>query len=257
VPIVSAEDACKEAASSVPFDICMSKLAAQGARIREVESQCTKAFPNDVALNTECREFCWARTDEPTSCAIEATIWSTNRREFEEAQRNQLIGVASVLIIIVAMIAILAFKKTRSAVGQNIARSIYAMFGWDIRRISQRWNSYRAPQRNDVSPQIKSSGAAVPSASPTTDSNKTRPKSGSVVVLLNIGRVLMWLWIISGVGHLVIGPDILGAIQQPYYMFACILQIIAAITFLILMTRALRRRAHALAQLQPKTGDKE
>jgi hypothetical protein len=76
-----------------------------------------------------------------------------------------------------------------------------------------------------------------------------------MVVLLNIGRALMWLWIINGIGHLLLGPDVLGAIQQPFYMFACILQIIAAIAFLSLMTRAIRRRMHPGSQVEPPTGN--
>jgi hypothetical protein len=186
------------------------------------------------------------------------TTLLNNQREFEEAHRNYLIAMGSLLVVAVVIVSMLVVKRSRSAIGRIAACGIYAVSGFDLRRIAERWRSYRPQEREDSSHQIASSGeATVSAAKPTSAEKRTGEKGGSIEAFLNIGRVLMGLWIINGTGHLLLGPGVLGAIQQPSYMFACILQIIAAIAFLSLMTGAIRRRMHLTpaALGEPRSGD--
>lgn len=258
----SDEAYCRQSEPETPLDQCLSTRAEVSARIAdrdtEIESRCSAAFPKDITRNNECRTFCWARNDDAASCTLEVTTFLNNRRDFEVAQRNHLLAMSSLVILVIAIVAILVIKRTRSAIWRSLARGIYAASGFDVRKIRVRWDGYHPQDRENSHPQITSSETATISAVvPTSDKKEIHRRGGPMVMLLNIGRVLMWLWIINGVGRLLLGPDVLSPIQQPFYMFACMLQVIAAIAFLSLMTRAIRRRKHATptSSADPPTGD--
>jgi hypothetical protein len=142
MPFITAEEACKEFEPNQPLAECLSQAAAQGARSVEIEKLCTSAFPTDVKLNNECREFCWARTDDAASCTLEATEFINSEREFQHAQRHHQMVLGALLIGLVAVIVILMVRRTRSAIGRFLARCIYSVSGFDIRRISERWRRY-------------------------------------------------------------------------------------------------------------------
>jgi hypothetical protein len=246
---VTDEEVCRKYEPSIPLDVCMAEQKAAGVRALEVESQCTAAFPNDVKANTDCREICWARKDDAASCALEATALIEKYREedraVKDADRHRMIVIGVLSTIVLVIVLLLIVKRTRSAIGSFIARGIYAVSGFDVRKISERWDGYRRRDQDDSNQQAaESTVVSVSAAAPIPGEQTGMKKRGSSLVLLNIGRVLMWMWIINGVGHLLLGPPLIGPIQQPIYAFACLIQIVAAIIFLYLMTKAVRRRKH-------------
>jgi hypothetical protein len=275
MPIVtpkSDEDYCRQTEPNTPFDQCLSTRAEVSARIvvryDEIGSRCSAAFPKDVAKNNECRTFCWARNDDAASCTAEVVFLLNNQRELEEGQRNHVVTVGAFLLAVAMLVVIIYSKRTRSAllrftapIARLPARLILAVSGFDARRIHDRWNDYRQQDRSVQHP-VPVVAEAEDAGAPTSLSTPERlpTTSGKSVALLNVGRFLMWMWIINGVGHLLLGPPVIGQIPQPYYTLACIAQIGVAIFLLSLMTRAIRVRrlnpGQVVQDKQPSDADK-
>lgn len=96
-------------------------------------------FPNNVDLNNDCRTFCWGRTDSAVSCSFEASVLIHNRLEYEQAQRHHQLMIVLVVAAVLALAALLLIGRTRRA----FARGVYAVTGYDLRKVTKRWDGYR------------------------------------------------------------------------------------------------------------------
>jgi hypothetical protein len=147
MPFVTDEQVCQQDYPSEQLATCVARLAAegraQGARISEVNKRCTALYPADVALNNECRLSCWSSSEDALNCTVKMAILLNQRREYEIAQRHHEIVVGSVVIGCVAVVTLLLVRRTRTAIGRYTARCIYAVSGFDMRRVSERWGRYR------------------------------------------------------------------------------------------------------------------
>src|SRR5882724_1098533 len=131
MPVITAEEYCRKYEPDLPLAACLSKQTAEDARTVEIQTRCSWAFPTDVARNNECRAFCGPRTDDAASCVLTVTILLNDQRDFENAQRHHQIVTGSLLLVFAAIVSIFTLKRAaRSAV----ARSIYAVSGFDVRR---------------------------------------------------------------------------------------------------------------------------
>jgi len=177
---VTDEEVCRKYESSIPLDVCMAEQKAAGVRALEVESQCTAAFPNDVKANTDCREICWTRKDDAASCALEATTLIEKYREedraVKDADRHHMIVIGVLSTVVLVIVLLLIVKRTRSAIGSFIARGIYAGSGFDVRKISERWDAYRRRDQEDSNHQVSASTEDPVSAPAPIPEEQTRTK---------------------------------------------------------------------------------
>lgn len=235
------------------FLICGTAQAAEGSGL-VVDCGGGVYFP----LGTDCRAVSpkqWR--DRSEQQAQEQRAWDARRQEQQHADEMQraeeeqhvhqvrlaVAGAILLIVIVVIVLLLIVITRKRLAIGSFIARGIYAVSGFDVRKISERWDGYRRRDQEDRNqPAAESTVVSVRAAALIPGEQTGKKKRGSSLVLLNIGRVLMWMWIINGVGHLLLGPPLTGPIQQPIYAFACLIQIVAAIIFLYLMTKAVRAR---------------
>jgi len=117
MPLVTPEENCARLFPYLTPAECSTKQATVGARSIYIMTHCASVFPNDVARNNECRKFCWARTDEASSCTLELTALLNNQHAIEDVQRTHVIAKASMSVVLVAIIAMLAIKRSRSVIG--------------------------------------------------------------------------------------------------------------------------------------------
>jgi hypothetical protein len=240
------------------FLICGTALGAEGSSL-VVDCGGGVYFP----LGTDCRAVSAKQLgDRAEQQAQEQRAWNEQQQERQHAYemqraeekqhihkvRLEIAGASLPIVMVVIVMLLMVITTKRLAIGSLFARGIYTVSGFDVRKLSERWYGYPRRSQADSNQQVAESTVVSVSAAALIPGEQTgMERPGSSLVLLNIGRVLMWIWIISGVGHLLVGPPLIGPIQQPIYAFACLIQIVAAISFLYLMTKAARRREHTSA----------
>jgi hypothetical protein len=240
------------------FLICGAAQAAEGSPL-VVDCGAGVYFP----FGTDCRSVSPKQLgDRAEQQAQEQRAWNAQQQEQQHAYeiqraeeqqhihqvRLEVVGAILLIVIVVIVLLLIAITRKRLAIGSFIARGIYAVSGFDVRKISERWDGYRRRVQEDRNqPATESTVVSVNATALIPREQRGMKKRGSSLVLLNIGRVLMWIWIINGVGHLLLGPPLIGPLQQPIYAFVCLIQIVSAIIFLNLMTKAVRRRKHTSA----------
>jgi hypothetical protein len=101
-------------------------------------------------------------TDGTSKSVSTLRAWDAQRQEQQHAYEMQRadeeqhihqvrleVAGAVLPIVIVVIVLLLIVTRTRLAIGSFIARGIYAVSGFDVRKISERWDGYRRRDQED------------------------------------------------------------------------------------------------------------
>jgi len=195
------------------FLICGTAQAAEGSWL-VVDCGGGVYFP----LGTDCRAVSPKQLgDRAEQQAREQRAWNAQQQEQQHAYeiqraevqqhirqvRLEVAGAILLIVIVVIVLLLIVITRKRLAIGSFIARGIYAVSGFDVQKISERWDGYRRRGQDDSNQQAAESTVVSVSAAAPIPEEQTRTKKG--IEPAGIGG---WL-ILPGVG-LAISPILQG-----------------------------------------------
>jgi len=144
-------------------------------------------------LGTDCRAVSPKQLgDRAEQQAQEQRAWNAQQQEQQHAYemqraeeqqhihqvRLEVAGAILLIVIVVIVLLLIVITRKRLAIGSFIARGIYAVSGFDMRKISERWDGYRRRGQDDSNQQAAESTVVSVSAATLIPGEQTGMKKG-------------------------------------------------------------------------------